>query len=137
MIRIFTDAAVSGQYSYAGIGILIIANDEQEQLKIPLKGKDWNNHQAEFEAIIHALSHLINQNKYNQMVFCYTDSQIVAESIEKNYAKNKNFQEYLNKIKSLMKHFKYINIEWIPQNENKGADNLARQALQLSRENKE
>lgn len=70
------------------------------------------------------------------MVFCYTDSQIVAESIEKNYAKNIKFQEYLNKINSLMKYFKYIIIEWIPQNENKGADNLARQALQLSRENK-
>lgn len=128
MIRIYTDAAVKGNPGPVGIGIVIVRNNEQTQLSIPLDDK-LDNHQAEFQAVIQGLKWLIQKNWTNELTFCYTDSQIVAQSIEKEYAKDIYFQNSVNEILSLMRNFSYISIEWIPESENKGADNLAKQAL--------
>ncbi len=128
MIRIYTDAAVKGNPGPVGIGIVIVRNNEQTQLSIPLDDK-LDNHQAEFQAVIQGLKWLIQKNWTNELTFCYTDSQIVAQSIEKEYAKDIYFQNSVTEILSLMRSFSYISIDWIPESENKGADNLAKQAL--------
>lgn len=129
MIRLYTDAAVAGNPGPAGVGILIVTNNGQKQLTNPLEGI-WNNHHAEFKAIILGLSWLIENNYTDEMIFCYTDSKIVAQSVEKKYVKNPITHQYLSEILELLVKFHYISIEWIPESENKGADNLARQALQ-------
>lgn len=129
MIRMYLDAAVKGDPGPAGIGILIVTENQQIQLAHPLEN-NWDNHQAEFQAVIYGLSWLIEHGYVDELTFCYTDSQIVSQSIEKEYAKDSLFQKYLEHILALMTHFPYINIEWIPQAQNKGADNLARQGLQ-------
>lgn len=67
------------------------------------------------------------------MTFGYTDSRVLSDAIEKSYVKNKDFNKYLQKILKLMQKFDYISIQWIPDRENKGADNLARQALQTAK----
>ena len=64
------------------------------------------------------------------MIFCYTDSQIVAQSVEKKYVKDMSSKKYLDDILKLMEEFPYANVTWIPESENRGADNLAKQALQ-------
>lgn len=128
MMRIYTDAAVKGNPGPVGIGIVIVRNNEQTQLSIPLDDK-LDNHQAEFQAVIQGLKWLIQKKWTNELTFCYTDSQIVAQSIEKEYAKDIYFQNSVNEILSLMRNFSYISIEWIPESKNKGADNLAKQAL--------
>lgn len=130
MTRIYTDAAVSGNPGFAGVGILVLDNKEQKQIAFPLKGNHWNNHQAEFKAVSLGLSWLIEHEKTESMLFCYTDSQIVAQAVEKKYVKDKNFQKYLKEILHLMEHFSYASITWLPEAENRGADNLAKQALQ-------
>lgn len=129
MIRLYTDAAVKGNPGPAGVGILIVHSNRQTQLALPLNNQ-WNNHQAEFQSVIKALKWLVKNKYNNEMTFCYTDSQIVAQSVEKQYAKDTCFQKYVAEILDLMTHFSYISIEWIPESQNKGADNLARQALQ-------
>lgn len=137
MIRLYTDAAVSGNPGNAGIGLLILFDDEQKQFKIPLENDDWDNHRAEFHALFAGLSFLVNEGLTDQLTFCYTDSQIVAQSISKAHAKNPIFKKYLDDILVLMEAFPYISVEWIPNRENKGADNLARQALQQAIKNQE
>ena len=129
MTRIFTDAAVKGNPGPVGIGIVIIRNNEQTQLSFPLD-QQLDNHQAEFQAVILGMKWLIKNNWTDQLTFCYSDSQIVAQSIQKEYAKDIYFQKSINEILDLMKHFPYFSVEWLPESENKGADNLARQALQ-------
>lgn len=130
MIRLYSDAAVNGDPGQAGIGLLILFDHkEQEQHAIPLKGEQWNNHLAEFHALLEGLRLLIAEGNNNQMTFCYTDSQILAEAVEKSYVKDSDFNDYLQKILALMEEFPYISVQWIPNRENKGADNLARQAL--------
>lgn len=129
MIRLYTDAAVSGDPGNAGIGILILLDQEQKQYAIPLEHDQWNTHQAEFHALLYGLRLLVEKELTDQMTFCYTDSQIVAQSIEKSYVKNQEYNKYLVEILELMDEFPYLSVQWIPNRENKGADNLARQAL--------
>lgn len=129
MIRLYTDAAVSGDPGNAGIGVLILYDQEQEQYSIPLEHNQWNTHLAEFHALLYGLRLLVENGLTDQMTFCYTDSQIVAQSVEKSYVKNQEYNKYLIEILELMNEFPYVTVQWIPNRENKGADNLARQAL--------
>ena len=128
MIRIYTDAAVKGNPGPVGIGVVIVRDNDHIQLSFPLE-QHLNNHQAEFQAVIHGLKYLIEKNWINELILCYTDSQIVALSIDKAHAKDSYFEKQLHKIKKMMQQFDYITVEWIHESQNKGADNLARQAL--------
>lgn len=128
MIRMYTDAAVNGYPGQAGVGLLILLEKEQKQFKVPLEGL-WNNHHAEFKAMLLGLEWLVENNHTDQMVFAFTDSKIVAHSVTKKYVKNQVSNQYLTKILNLMAHFPFASIEWIPSSDNQGADNLARQAL--------
>ena len=129
MIRIYTDTAVNGNPGRAGVGILILKGEDQIQLTTPLSGM-WDNHEAEFKAMLDGLTWLVQNDYASELTFGYTDSQIVAQSIEKKYVKDRTFQKYLTEILELMEEFPYISISWLPESENCGADNLARQALQ-------
>ncbi len=131
MIRLYTDAAVNGNPGSAGVGLLILKDDQQKQLSIPLEGK-YNNHHAEFIAVIHGLKWLIENHDTDEMTFIYTDSQIVSQSIEKKYAKNPISSVYLEEILELMAQFQLIQLSWVPEAKNKGADQLARRALRLA-----
>lgn len=128
MLKLYTDAAVKGNPGLAGVGIVITGQDVYEQLSIPLHG-EWNNHEAEWEAVYLGIQWLIEHKKTDQILSVYTDSKLVAESIEKNYVKRKSFSVYLEKISSGLEQFMFSEVDWIPEKENKGADNLARQAL--------
>lgn len=130
MIRLYSDAAVNGDSGQAGIGLLILFDHkEQEQHSFPLEGQNWDNHLAEFHALWKGLQLLVDKEQNNQMTFCYTDSQILAEAVEKSYVKDSDFNNYLQKILNIMEEFPYVSVQWIPNRENRGADNLARQAL--------
>lgn len=135
MIRLYADAAVNGNPGQAGLGVLILTEKDQYQFTPSLSGL-WNNHHAEFQGVLHGLSWLVQNDYTDEMTFCYTDSQIVAQSVEKEYVKDTTSQKFLEKILELMKEFPYISVTWIPESENRGADNLARQALQKAIRNK-
>jgi len=129
MLKIYTDAAVKGNPGKAGIGFVLIGKERYEQLAFPLEGDQWNNHLAEMEAIKQALSWSVNEQLTDQLLFLYSDSKTAIEAINKKYAKNPQFQIYTEEILSLMEQFPAYVAEWIPEKDNKGADNLARQAL--------
>lgn len=128
MIRLYTDAAVNGNPGHVGIGLLILAKKDQIQLSFPLDHK-WNNHHAEFKALYEGIKWLVDNDYTNELTFCYTDSQIVAQSIEKKYVKDTFSNKVLQDILSLMTQFSFISVTWIPESKNRGADNLAKQAL--------
>lgn len=129
MIRLYTDAAVNGNPGKAGIGLLVITDEEQFQLSLPLTGQ-WNNHHAEFKALLEGINWLVEHNYTNELTFCYTDSQIVAQSVEKEYVKDMISNEYLQDILELKNQFPFLSVTWISEAKNRGADNLAKQALQ-------
>lgn len=128
MIKIYIDAATNQTKEMSAGGMIIIKDKQQLQLRQPLNAK--TNNEAEFEMLACALDYCSTHNFQHQTLFIYTDSKIVIDSIKKQYAKDDRFKPHLEKILTNMKEFDLLFIEWIEEKDNKGADNLARQALQ-------
>ena len=136
MIKLFVDGAATGKEGYAAIGVLIVEDGVQEQLGLSMDAR-MDNHRAEFEALLYGLRHLKAKNKQEQLIFCYTDSKLVAESIRKKYTKKVEHKLLLEDTLQDLAAFTNFYLEWIPEKENKGADNLAKNALyQLTKKNK-
>ncbi|GAY72992.1 ribonuclease HI family protein [Lentilactobacillus kosonis] len=124
MIKLYTDAAVNQKYQKSAAGILILQNSDQIQLTKPLTTTD--NHEAEFQAALIGHQQIKPVNS-EELIFFYTDSKIVAEAINKQYAKH--YQLYVDQLLELEAKLGTVITEWIPDRENKGAHNLALQAL--------
>ena len=128
MLKIFVDAATKGNPGLSGAGIQLIGDHLYEQLSFPLPS--MSNHEAEFAAFELALAETIRRGYHQQSTFIFTDSQAVAEVIDLDKTKNPIFFPYLQRIRPLLSQFPLIIVQWIPERENRGADNLARQGLQ-------
>lgn len=129
MIRVKTDAAVNGNPGKVGIGIEILYQKQQflfkENSEILM-----DNHQAELWAIYRALIILKEKEWHQEMIFLNSDSKFAMMAIEKNYTKQIAYQDILKIVQEERKKFPQLFLEWIPEKENRGADQLARQALQ-------
>lgn len=129
MIRVKTDAAVNGNPGKVGIGIEILYQKQQflfkENSEILM-----DNHQAELWAIYRALIILKEKEWHQEMIFLNSDSKFAMMAIEKNYTKQIAYQDILKIVEEERKKFPQLFLEWIPEKENRGADQLARQALQ-------
>lgn len=129
MIRVRTDAGVNGNPGKVGIGIEILYEKQQFLFK---ENSDqlMDNHQAELWAIYRALIILQEKGWHHEVVFLNSDSKFAMMAIEKNYTKQVAYQEILKKVQEERKKIPQLFLEWIPEKENRGADQLARQALQ-------
>ena len=129
MIRVRTDAAVNGNPGKVGIGIEILHQKQQFLFK---ENSDqlMDNHQAELWAIYRALLILQEKEWHHEVIFLNSDSKFAMMAIEKNYTKQVAYQEILKKLQGELQIFPQLFLEWIPEKENRGADQLARQALQ-------
>ena len=129
MIKVFTDAAVNGNPGDVGLGVLVLKDGEQKPFKISVEEK-MDNHLAEFTAINWALGWLLEEGLQEELIFMHTDSKVTADAIEKNYTKKEANRIVLKEIQNKLKDFSQLFVKWIPESENRGADQLARQALQ-------
>ncbi|MTD38995.1 reverse transcriptase-like protein [Erwinia sp. CPCC 100877] len=128
MLRIYVDAATKGNPGPSGGGIVLLGENFHEQLHVSLG--TCSNHEAEFNVFIQALQLVLEKNLHHQTVVIHSDSKIVVETLEKNHAKNALFKPYLHKFQQLEPAFTLLLVKWLPESKNKGADTLARQALQ-------
>ena len=129
MIKVFTDASVNGNPGDVGLGVLVLKDGEQLPFKISVEEK-MDNHLAEFTAIHWALEWLLKEGMQEELIFMHTDSKVAADAIAKNYTKKEANRLVLKEIHQTLKHFPQLFVKWIPESENRGADQLARQALQ-------
>ncbi|CAI2663728.1 Putative ribonuclease H [Apilactobacillus apinorum] len=127
MFKLYTDAATMNNSGNSSCGILIVHENQQYQYKLKLESK--NNHEAEFEACLLGFKQLEKLIKSDDIVVYYTDSKIVHESLEKQYAKH--FQDYVDKILNEQSKYSLVINNWIEDTKNEGAHNLATQALHL------
>ena len=135
MYTIYTDASTQGNLGPCGVGITILHNNSQIQLSIPLN-KHYTNHQAEFIAQIISLQYLYqNFNISDDLIFLNSDSKLVVSAIQKNHVNDK-FQDLFDELTAFFNKNPNLFIKWIPESKNKGADNLARQALRKALKNK-
>lgn len=128
MLKIYTDASTKGNPGPSGAGLLIVGDSLHIQLSSALGV--MSNHEAEFAAACLGLEYLIDENLNDQTVTLFTDSKVVAQTIDKNYTNNPAFIPYLKKLNSLFDFFPLIICQWIPEKKNRGADTLARQGLE-------
>lgn len=130
MIKAYIDASTKGNPGPSGGGIVLVGDNLYLQKTVILP--TLTNHQAEFAVFLALLEYLVQKEKTQETIFIFTDSKILAETIEKDYTKNKDFIDYLTKIQELLTLFELVIVQWIPEDKNKGADHIARQALQKS-----
>ena len=129
MIKVYTDAAVNGNPGDVGLGVLVLKDGEQLLVKISVEEK-MDNRLAEFTAIKWALGWLLEEGLQEELIFMHTDSKVTADAISKRYTKKEANRIVLKEIQNKLKDFSQLFVKWIPESENRGADQLARQALQ-------
>lgn len=135
MLKINIDAASKPHTPFGGIGIVLSENNFYQQLSYPVVG-EFSNHELEFQAVIYALEECTRLNLQDKIINIYSDSKIVVQTIEKNYTSNEIFNKYLRVINQKLQSFHLVFFHWISDNQNKGADNLARQGLKKALKNR-
>ncbi|MCM3003353.1 reverse transcriptase-like protein [Priestia koreensis] len=133
MIEVYIDGASAGNPGPSGIGIFIKGDGGAKKFSIPLG--IMSNHEAEYHALVKALEICLEEG-YRTVSF-RTDSQLVDRAIEKEYVKNATFKPFLERALALSKEFDLFFMKWIPSSQNSVADELARLAVQKSKERAE
>ncbi|MFY3792932.1 ribonuclease HI family protein [Ureibacillus sp. MALMAid1270] len=126
MLEVYIDGASAGNPGPSGIGVII--KGEGHSVQISEFIGVTNNHLAEFTALIRGLEEAKKLD--TTLVSVRSDSKIVVASIDKQYVKNEEYKPFLEKAIELINSFDLFFIKWIPDNENRAADTLARQAIQ-------
>ena len=129
MLEVYIDAASAGNPGPSGIGVYI--KGEGHQIKISEYIGETNNHIAEFQALVRGLEEAIKLG--SNLVSMRSDSKIVVSSVEKAYVKSDDFKPFLDRALQLIEEIDLFFIKWIPDNQNKAADALAREAIQKNK----
>lgn len=125
MAKVYIDAAARLNPMLAASSCVIQDEDETHEFSRCLGAVD--NHEAEWLSYVHALDFCV-KNQIKQ-VLVYTDSQIVVDSMDKRFVKNKKFKPYLNDVLSMEKHFDLMFVSHLARKENNRADKLAKEQL--------
>lgn len=125
MALIYIDAAARQNPVYAA-GAAVINNDgKRHEFKFDLGVLD--NHEAEWSTLDKAIDEAIALNITS--VIIHTDSKIISDSFDRQFVKNKKFQQYFNSVRKKSAQFDLFLISHTPRNRNKSADHLAKEAL--------
>ena len=129
-LKIFIDGACQPNPGSGGIGIYVISNDTEEKISLPLKGTVTNNI-AEYEALIFALNTIIKRKELYDHIDIFSDSQLVCMQFNKKWkCKDKNLSMLLDKALKLRDEIKSkVSLAYIPREENKVADELAKDGI--------
>ena len=127
-LTMYTDGASKGNPGPAGIGIVILDQDDHQVGKVSLSiGKGTNNF-AECTALIRALE--IGAYFKAHTIKIRTDSELVVKQISGEYAiKNVNLKKLHHRATELSKQFKHCKIDHVSRNFNEKADYLAKKAI--------
>lgn len=125
MIKLYTDAATKGNPGPSGLGALVVAH--QQQFQLHQSAGVLSNHAGEFAAAQFGFAYLLDHFAPTEAVYFYTDSRLLADALQKNYAKH--FAPELAALQRQMAQFNLVISQWIPEKQNHGAHHLATQAL--------
>ncbi len=124
-----TDGGARGNPGPAGIGIVIGINGKSHEVSKYI-GEATNN-QAEYQAVIEALSWVKENIPEESEIECYLDSELIVEQLNQRYKlKNEGLKPLFWQVRDLVMAlggkviFKYISRE-----KNKQADELVNEAI--------
>ncbi|MDG5788479.1 reverse transcriptase-like protein [Evansella sp. AB-P1] len=131
MIEVYIDGGSAGDPGPSGAGVFINNQGQLIRKSIPLP--TMSNHEAEFHALIEAL--LVCKEHEFKILSIRTDSQILADAVDKEYVKKERFRTLLDQSLQLIReNFDFVFVKWIPSKQNKEADQLAKRAIRISME---
>lgn len=133
-LKIYTDGGARGNPGPAAIGI-VIKNQEGQIVFQQGKPIGWaTNNQAEYQALIAALTWLKNNRPQVEAIDFFLDSQLVVAQMQGKYkVKSAQIRNLWQKAKELETNLQPIKINYhlIPRSLNREADRLLNQALDL------
>ncbi|MFA5839868.1 MAG: reverse transcriptase-like protein [Candidatus Margulisiibacteriota bacterium] len=125
-LKIYTDGASNGNPGIIGLGIVIHKPNEQIERISKEEGYGTNN-EAELIAVEVALKKAKELDATEVDVL--TDSALTVKWIKKvNKCKKPHLKSILDRILTLIRHFKTFSIDWIAREQNADADELANKA---------
>jgi len=126
-LEIYIDGASKGNPGPSGIGV-VICQDGQTIKNISSFIGNTTNNVAEYTALIYGLQEGIILGA--ESIKVNTDSQLLYRQLNKIYKiKNSNIIGLYNQVEHLKSAFKNFSLNYIPRQNNRGADKLANQAI--------
>jgi ribonuclease HI len=128
-LEIYIDGASQGNPGPAGIGAVFTRQGQVIKNMSVHLGIQTNN-VAEYMALIFGLQEaLIRRVK---SITVYTDSQLLCRQVNKEYKiKNPNLFGLYSQAEHLLSAFDSVEVKYIPRDNNRGADKLAKKATKL------
>ena len=125
--HIYIDGASLGNPGQSGAGIVTFDEQGRELWRESIPLGTMTNNMAEYEALVRALRRA--REMATGTVFVYTDSLLVANQILGKYkVKNDRLKAYALEVQGVVKSFDGFEIRYIPREENRLADKLAKSA---------
>jgi ribonuclease HI len=123
--KIYVDGASSGNPGDSGAGIVIFDENDLEISRDSIFLGKMTNNMAEYEALLRALQ---KAREYGaQDIVVHTDSLLVANQVTGTYKINNDIlREYVVKVKKIISNFDHFAIQYIPREQNRIADKLAK-----------
>jgi ribonuclease HI len=126
---IHIDGASRGNPGEASFGVHVEAPDGQVTGLYGYLGRATNNF-AEYQALIHALKYALARGATDVAV--YSDSELVVKQIGGAYkVKHPDMQPLHREASALMRRFQRASLSHVRREQNRDADKLANQALDL------
>ncbi|MCB4792582.1 MAG: ribonuclease HI family protein [Elusimicrobia bacterium] len=130
-INIYTDGASRGNPGPGGIGVLLC--DENNNVLEESKefiGEATNNI-AEYKALLRGLE--LAKKYIPCSLEMHLDSELVCKQMLGLYrVRDENLSRYFENAQGILKEFEKVDFKYIPREQNKSADRLANQAINLA-----
>jgi len=134
-IVIFSDGGARGNPGPAGIGAVIKIDNqisgESDNQKISKFIGEATNNQAEYQAVITALTWVKENIKEDIEVECFLDSELIVEQLNQRYKlKNEGLKPLFWQVRDLIMQLGgKVTFKYIPREQNAEADRLVNEAL--------
>jgi ribonuclease HI len=123
----FVDGASSGNPGHAGAGVLFCDSSQREVETLSVYLGETTNNVAEYQALILALERAAKLGVRRLAVF--SDSELVVKQFTGRYrVKDPGLRPYFERAQELQRRFESLEIRHMPREDNKRANQLARQA---------
>lgn len=130
-LHIFADGGSRGNPGPAGIGVVLLDDNNKKVEEISRYIGTATNNVAEYLAAIYGLQEAAYLKA--RKVVLNVDSQLVARQLKGDYkVKDQTLRKFFDLALNLFRMFDNIEIKEVPREENKDADALVNKALNLN-----
>jgi ribonuclease HI len=127
--QVWTDGGSRGNPGHGAIGVYVRFDNGETIHSSKYIGAKVTNNQAEYAALLHALTLLVEEEDVEK-VLVYADSELMVKQMKGLYeVKDTKIRVLYDKIIKLLLNFKEFAIIHIPREQNKVADGLVNEAL--------